>query len=95
MGEFMAAKTDTGTNVAWGRVLVGIGVIVALVALGALEVFTARFPADVARVGQAGVDDGSVRPDHDVFDARARFARHDPRGAPVDEGSETEPSGGR
>jgi len=91
----MVTREYAEVDVAWGRVLIGIGVIIAVLALGALEVLTARFPVDVPHVGQGDIDDGGARQGQDALDMRARFARHDPGAVAVDEGNATEPTAGR
>jgi hypothetical protein len=45
---------------AWGRVLIAIGVIVALLALAALEVVTARLPAEEFWAGRVDAPAGSA-----------------------------------
>jgi hypothetical protein len=88
--ESMRTEEDTGMNLGWGRVLIGIGVIIALLTLGALEVLTARLPADEPLAGQANPDNGAAGPWQDFLDGRPQLAAHD-RGAPsVDEKSETD-----
>lgn len=47
-------EEDTEMNVAWHRVLVATAFVVTLVALGALEVLTARLPVDQAVTGPMG-----------------------------------------
>ena len=47
----MITEGDTEMNAGWGRVLIGVGVIIAFLALGALEVLTARLPAGVTGGG--------------------------------------------
>jgi hypothetical protein len=84
----MIAREDTEMNVAWGRVLIGIGVILAFLALAALEVFTARLPTRQLLVGKADSGHGTVGRGQDVLDVRTRFASHDAGAASVDEKSE-------
>jgi hypothetical protein len=66
----MIADEDREMNVAWGRALIGIGVIVALLALGALEMLTARLPADEVVLGQARPDSRATGSSEDVLELR-------------------------
>ncbi len=54
-------------DAAWGRVLVATGVIVALVALGALEVITARLPVDQSSTARLNSGNEQVAPWHDFL----------------------------
>jgi len=84
----MITKEDTEMNTGWGRVLIGIGVIVMFLALGALEVFTARLPGDgETQVGQANSDSASAGPWQDYLDVRGPETSRQPDAAPVYERS--------
>ena len=84
----MITKGDTEMNSGWGRVLIGIGVIIVFLALGALEVLTARLPTGGgALVGQADSDNGSAGPWQDFLDVRGHGANHEPDAASVSERS--------
>jgi hypothetical protein len=85
----MIAKEDTEMNFGWGRVLIGIGVIVALLALGALEVVTTRLSPGEAVVEQRDPDDAAAGPWRDFLDMRAQFTGQD-LGASVNERSEAD-----
>jgi hypothetical protein len=85
----MITKGDTEMNTGWGRVLIGIGVIIAFLALGALEVLTARLPAGGdGLVGQANSDNGSARTAQDYLDVRGHVTSREPDAASLDERSE-------
>lgn len=73
----MNAREDTEMNIAWVRVLVGIGVIIAFLTLGALEVLTARRPAGEGLVGQATSDNEARGPWQDFLEMRPQFGDRD------------------
>lgn len=82
----MNAKEDTEMNIAWGRVLIGIGIIIAFLTLGALEVITARRPAGEGLVGQATSDSEAAEPWQDFLEMRG----HDLGAPSINERAETE-----
>jgi hypothetical protein len=77
-------------NIGWGRMLIGIGVIVALLVLGALEVLTARLPAGVSLAEQARSDNSGAGPWQDFLDLGVQFPAPDHGVATVTERSESE-----
>ena len=66
----MTAKEDTEMNDTWSRVLIGTGVIVAFLTLGALEMLTSRMPTDGSLSAQTTAESRTARPSTDVLDIR-------------------------
>jgi hypothetical protein len=88
--ESMLTKEGTEMSVAWGRALIGIGVIVAFLTLGALEILTARLPASEPVAGQVSPDNEAAEPWQDFLDVRPQFAGRDPGATSVNERTETD-----
>ncbi len=85
----MLTKGNMEMSTGWGRVLIGIGVIIAFLALGALEVLTARLPAGGdGLVGQANSDNGSAGTGQDYLDMRGHLTSREPDAASVNERNE-------
>jgi hypothetical protein len=67
----MKARENTPMRIAWGRALIAIGLVIALLALGALEMLTARLPGAVeGSAGAASSSHDPVRPWWDSLDIR-------------------------
>lgn len=77
-------------NIAWVRVLVGIGVIIAFLTLGALEVLIARRPAGEGLMGQATSDNEAPGPWQDFLEMRPQSGSHDLGEPSGNERAETE-----
>ncbi|HXJ77928.1 MAG TPA: hypothetical protein VMS64_04515 [Candidatus Methylomirabilis sp.] len=86
----MLTKEDTEMNVAWGRALVGIGVIVAFLSLGALEIFTARLPAMESSTGREHPGDVAASLGQDILDGPSQLAGRDSDAMSVNERSESD-----
>jgi hypothetical protein len=67
----MNARGDTQLRIAWGRALIAIGLVIAFLALAALEMLTARLPGpDEGVAGPANSDHHPVWPWGDSLDIR-------------------------
>ena len=84
----MLTEEDTKMNVAWGRALIAVGAIVALLTLGALEMLTARLPAGEPVAGLSNSDDGRAEPWRDFLDTRSEVEDRNVGSTPVNERSE-------
>jgi hypothetical protein len=80
----MNAKRDTGMTIAWGRALIAAGLVIAFLALGALEMLTARLPlADEGLAGAASPDHDPTWPGGDSLDIRESGVSERPDAAPA------------
>ena len=80
---------------AWHRVLVASAFIVTLVALGALEVLTARLPADQALTGAVGRGNEPMAPWQDFLNGQTPLVSPDYGPVPAREASESGGSDGQ
>jgi hypothetical protein len=86
----MNAEEDTPMRIAWGHALIAIGLVIAFLALGALEVLTARLPdAPEGLAAAASTDHAPVRPWWDSLDTRGSGVSETPGVASVTERGET------
>jgi len=84
----MTKEEDTLMNAGWQRALVATAFIVTLVALGALEVLTARLPLDQSVAGPANDGSEPLRSWQDVLNEHGQLLSLEAGPAPLGEGDE-------